>query len=391
MAYNPNSKSPMFTSLQYCTRCGMPSTEPDAKYDELGVCVSCRSSEQKMHFSWKEKDEELREILARFRGRNDSGYDCIVPISGGKDSAFQLYLMTHVYDMKPLACTFSHHWFSETGQQNLQWCLETFDVDHIMFTPSRGLVNRCARRSLEMIGDACWHCHAGVGSFPVQVAVNFNIPLVIYGESAAEGCASAEYDDLVEYNEHYFTKMSAFYYPEEFACDYLPQRDLAPFELPSSEKIKESGFYGIHLGNYIFWDGERQMEFLRERFGWREDNVEGTYKCYKSVECRMPGVHDFTKFLKRGYGRATDHTAQDARAGLLTLEEAYQLIRENDPVEPDILDYYLESSGYTREEFYQIMDGHRQKLGALTREEIQAALDDAIRRKAAKEQKAHAT
>ncbi len=385
MAYNPDPRLPMFTGLRYCTRCGMPSTEPEAKYDELGVCVACRASEQKMHINWREKDKQLRAILDRFRGKDDSGYDCIVPISGGKDSAFQLYLMTEVYDMKPLACTFSHNWFSDTGLKNLQWCLETFDVDHVMFTPSRGLVNRCARRSLEMIGDSCWHCHAGVGSFPVQAAVRFKIPLMVYGESAAEASATADYENIVEYDQDYFTKVSAFYYPEEFACDYLPERDLAPFKVPSKEEIKESGFFGLHLGNYIFWDGERQMEFLRDRYGWQEDTVEGTYKCYKSVECRMPGVHDFTKFLKRGYGRGTDHMALDVRAGLMTLEEGYELVRETDSVEPEILNYYLESAGYTRDEFFAIMDGHREALGALTREEIQAALEDAARRKAARD------
>jgi len=285
---------------------------------------------------------------------------------------------------KGLACTFSHNWYSETGLENLQWCLETFDVDHVMFTPSRGLVNRCARRSLEMIGDSCWHCHAGVGAFPVQVAVRFNIPLVVYGESAAEASATADYENIVEYDEDYFTKVSAFYYPEEFACDYLPLRDLAPFQVPAKEEIKESGFYGLHLGNYIFWDGERQMEFLRDRYGWQEDTVEGTYKCYKSVECRMPGVHDFTKFLKRGYGRGTDHMSQDIRAGLITLEEGYELVRETDPVEPEILDYYLESTGYSRDEFFRVMDEQREKLGALTREEIEAALADAARRKSAR-------
>jgi N-acetyl sugar amidotransferase len=382
MAYNPDPRAPMFTSLHYCSRCGMPSTEPKADFDELGVCVACRASEQKMRIDWRAREVRLREILESFRGKSTSGYDCIVPISGGKDSAYQLHLITNVYKLKPLACTFSHNWFSETGSRNLRWCLETFDVDHVMFTPSRGLVNRCAKRSLEMIGDACWHCHSGVGSYPVQVAVQYKIPLIVYGESAAEKSSHADYDNLLEYDEHYFTKISAQFYPEEFAADYLPLRDLSPFKLPPGEDLRRLGFYGIHLGNFIFWDGERQTELLRDHYGWCEDKVEGTYKCYKSVECRMPGVHDFTKFLKRGYGRGTDFTSQDIRAGLMTLEEGNVIARENDPEEPDILEYYLKSTGYSREEFYRIMDEQREKVGALTREEIQDALTDAARRKA---------
>ena len=357
----------------------MPSTEPEATFDEMGVCVSCQSSEQKMHIDWEQKDRDLRKILDAYKGKNPN-YDCIVPISGGKDSAFQLYMLTHVYDVKPLAVTFSHNWFSETGARNLQWCLETFDVDHLMFTPKRSTVNRTARRSLEMIGDSCWHCHAGVGSFPLQVAVNYDIKLLVFGESAAEASPTASYENVLPYDRDYFTKVSAKFYPEEFACDYLPVSDLAGFVLPSQEEMDEHEVVGIHIGNFIFWDHEKQTEFLRDRFGWQEDHVEGTYKCYKSVECRMPGVHDFTKFLKLGYGRSTDHVAQDVRAGLMTLEEGNELIRDYDPLEPGILDYYLEITGYSKEEFYAIMDRHREAKGAISREDMQAALDDARRR-----------
>ena len=227
-----------------------------------------------------------------------------------------------------------------------------------------------------MIGDTCWHCHAGVGSFPWQTAVRYKIPLLVYGESAAEASPTATYEESVPLDVDYFFDQSAGYRAGEFAADYLPDRDLAPFKTPSREEIEKVGVIGVHLGNYIFWDGERQMEILRDRYGWKEDNVEGTYKCYKSVECRMPGMHDFTKFLKRGYGRATDHVAQDRRAGLMTASEGNRLIREFDPRTPEMLKEYLDISGYSEEEFYAIMDKHRQKAGALTAEEIRAALDD---------------
>ena len=374
MAYNPNSKEPMFTSMHYCVRCGMPSTEPEADFDSLGICVTCTSLEQKMQIDWTKREENLRSILDRYRGKGD--YDCIVPISGGKDSAFQLHVLTRKYGLRVLAVTFSHNWFSDTGMKNLRWCLETFDVDHLMFTPSRSLVNRSARRSLELIGDSCWHCHAGVGAFPWQTAVKYKIPLLIYGESAAEDLPAATYEEPPDCDVDYYYKVSAFIYPKDYACDYLTRRELAPFELPTYEQIKEIGVLGLHLGDYIFWDAERQTELLRDEYGWSEDNVEGTYKCYKSVECRMPGVHDFTKFLKRGYGRATDHVAQDRRAGLMTRAEGNKTIREFDPRRPEILEYYLKCSGYSEKEFFEIMDKHREKVGILGREEIADALAD---------------
>lgn len=374
MSYNPDVTKPMFTTMRYCVRCGMPSSEESHTLDAMGMCVTCQSQEQKMHMNWAEREEGLKQILEQYKGKGD--YDCIIAISGGKDSAWQMHMIKNVYGLKPLAVTFNQNWHSEVGRKNLEWCLETFDVDHIMFTPARGLVNRIAKRSLEAIGDACWHCHMGVGSFPWQIAVKYNIPLMIFGESVAENSCKGSYEDLLEFNQDYFVKVSAKVPTEEFACEYLPLRDLAPFQLPSYEEIKDKGVIALHLGNYVFWDGEKQTEILREKYGWQEDLVEGTYKRYKSVECIMPGVHDFTKFLKRGYGRGTDFAAQDRRAGLMTREEANKLVREYDPAEPDVLEYYLEITGYTREEFYDIMDKQREKVGAVTREEIQAALDD---------------
>ena len=138
-----------------------------------------------------------------------NNYDCILPISGGKDSTFQMHVLMKVYGMKPLAVTFNHNWYSKTGWRNLQSALRTFNIDHIMFTPNRDLVNRCATRSLSMIGDACWHCHAGVGAFTVQIAVKFNIPLIIWGESIAESSGRASYFNPVrKYDREYFTKVS---------------------------------------------------------------------------------------------------------------------------------------------------------------------------------------
>lgn len=383
MSYNPDVTKPMFTSMEYCVRCGMPSSEEEHALDEIGICVTCQSQEQKMHMNWRDREKMLEDILAQYKGKGD--YDCIIAISGGKDSAWQMHVIKNVYGLKPLAVTFNQNWHSKVGRRNLEWCLETFDVDHVMFTPSRSLVNRCARRSLEAIGDACWHCHMGVGAFPWQTAVRYNIPLMIFGESVAENSCKGSYESLLEFNEDYFVKVSAKVPTDEFACDYIPLRDLAPFKLPSYQEIKDTGVIALHLGNYMFWDGEKQTEILRDRYGWQEDDVEGTYKRYKSVECIMPGVHDFTKFLKRGYGRGTDFSAQDRRAGIMTRKEQNEIVREYDAKEPDVLDYYLEITGYSKEEFYSIMDEQREKVGRLSKEEIVAALEDYKKRHASSE------
>lgn len=373
----PDYGKPLFDSLHYCTRCCMPSTNEGIQFDELGICQACQSAEQKIHIDWAARERELRRLLDHYKSLNNT-YDCIVPISGGKDSTFQLHVITKVYGMRALAVTFSHNWYSETGKYNLQNALEQFNVDHMMFTPNRTLIDKLARESLFKIGDSCWHCHAGVGAFPLQVAVKFNIPLLIWGESIAEMSGRATHESpVLKFDRDYFTKVSAKVYPEQMVSQTISLRDLAPFKLPSYEDIASVGVVGIHLGDYIFWDDERQMEFVRDVYGWREDHVEGTYKRYKSVECRMAGVHDYTKFLKRGFGRGTDHASIDVRAGLLTREEAFELAKQHDTERPPALDYYLKITGFSEEEFEAVMREHRHNLkidGLSDREFTQAVL-----------------
>lgn len=351
---------PLLDNVKYCIRCCMPETQEGIKFDEMGICQACQSSEQKIHIDWVKREKQLRLVLDEAKAKAGNNYDCIIPISGGKDSTFQLHVLVKVYGMKPLAVTFNHNWYSETGWYNLQNALQEFNVDHMMFTPNRDLVNRLAKRSLEGIGDACWHCHAGVGAFPLHIAAKFNIPLLVWGEPLAESSGRASYQCPVhKFDRDYFTKVSAKLKPEEMVCDYLSEKDLYPFNVPSIEEIEKAGVFGIHLGDYIFWDEERQTEFVRDTYGWKETEIEGTYKGYKSAECIMPGMHDFTCYLKRGYGRATFHTSLDVRNGLLTREEGFELAKKYDIERPEALDYFLKITGMSETEFYEKMKKHR--------------------------------
>ncbi len=342
-----------YKSLKYCVRCCMPETQEGIKFDELGICQACQSSEQKIHINWVEREAQLRKILENAKKNSGNNYDCIVPISGGKDSVYQLHVLVNVYKMKVLTVTFSHNWYSETGWYNLQNALAEFNVDNIMFTPNRGLVNKLANKSISAIGDACWHCHTGVGSFPLQIAARFNIPLLVWGESIAESSGRASYEQPVHrFDKDYFTKVSAKVRPDDMTCDSISKKDLFPLQVPSQEEIDKTGVFGIHLGDYIFWDEERQTEFIRERYGWRETEIEGAYKGYKSAECIMAGVHDFACYLKRGYGRATFQACIDVRNGLLTRDEGFELARKIDSQRPGALDYFLKIANMSEETFF---------------------------------------
>ncbi len=347
--------SELFPEMRYCVRCCFPETEEGTSFDESGICRVCQSSEHKMHINWAEREKKLREILDWAKARAGDNYDCLLPVSGGKDSMFQAHILTQVYKMKPLAVTFNHNWYSETGWYNLMNLLETFNLDHIMFTPNRDLVNRLAKRSMFMIGDVCWACHSGVWAFPLQVAVKFKIPLIIYGESVAENSGRATYREPIKFSREYSLRVSAKKTPEEMVCEYISSRDVYPFLLPSEQEYEEGEIVGLHLGDYFFWDHERQMEFVRDTYGWRETDIENSYKHYKSAECIMPGMHDFTCYLKRGFGRATTEGCIDVRHGLASRQEVLELISNTDPTRPEALDYYLEITGLSEDEFYEGM------------------------------------
>jgi hypothetical protein len=148
----------------------------------------------------------------------------------------------------------------------------------------------------------------------------------------------------------------------------ITEKDMKPFFFPTNAELEEAGVRLIHLGDYIFWDDERQMEFVRDNYGWKETEVEGTYKGYKSAECIMPGMHDFTNYLKRGYGRASYQASVDVRNGLLTREEGFELAKKFDTEIPEALDYFLNITGMSKDEFYAMM--REKRIGPARRSEL---------------------
>jgi N-acetyl sugar amidotransferase len=328
--------------LQYCTRCCLPETMEGITFDEFGVCTPCRSSEEKMHINWKDKQSELVEILNKFRNKNY--YDCILPISGGKDSTFQAYVLDRVYKVNSLAVTHGTNWMSLTGRYNLENCINKFNLDHLFFLPNRNTINKVAKRSPELIGDACWHCHIGTQTFPMQTAVKWQIPLMIYGESIAERDGRGSYKNILKPEEKYYygLNISAKVEPVKYVGKDIKYSEVQIWNYPSKNEMIESNIIYLHLGDYIFWDEQKQTEFIINQFSWKiNDRVENTYKGYKSNECVMAGVHDYLNFIKRGVGRATLHASDDVRRGLIKRDEAINLIREYDPQRPHALDYFL--------------------------------------------------
>jgi N-acetyl sugar amidotransferase len=333
--------------IKYCSRCCMPETMEGIEFDEFGRCTPCRSSEEKMHINWEVRQEGLVKTLNSHK--NPDYYDCLFPMSGGKDSTFQAHCLIKRYKVNPLAVTHGQNWYSLSGRYNMENCLQKFDLDHLFFAASRSIVNKAAKKSIDAIGDACWHCHIGAGSFVIQTAVDWDLKLMIWGESIAERDGRGSYYEGKEHSAFYNLEVSALIRAEDYDDNNISKSELSQWYYPTEKVIEEKGIRYLHLGDFIFWDEEKQVEFLVKEYEWMDSKVENTFKGYKSTECVMAGVHDYLNFLKRGIGRSTIHASDDVRRGLMTRSEGMELSKKHDAQRPHALDFYMDITGLSEE------------------------------------------
>lgn len=339
--------------IKYCSRCCLPETMEGIEFDEFGICTPCRSSEEKMHINWEEKERKLSNIFDL--NRSNIYYDCMLPMSGGKDSTFQAHILTKKYNLTPLAVTHGPNWLSLSGRYNLENCLQKFNLDHIIFNSKRSTVNKAARKSISAIGDVCWHCHIGAGTFVIQTAFHWDLQLMIWGESIAERDGRGSYINQTEASLYYNLEISGKVKAEDYIDENLTDKELSKWFYPDKKNLENSKIRYLHLGDYMFWDEEKQVEFIVNKYEWMNSRVENTFKGYKSTECVMAGLHDYSNFIKRGIGRATVQASDDIRRGIITREEGVELAKKYDTQRPHALDFYLEITGHTEDDFESIL------------------------------------
>jgi hypothetical protein len=216
--------------------------------------------------------------------------------------------------------------------------------------------------SLRRKGDFCWHCHAGIFAYPMQLAVKFRIPLLIWGEPSAEYTSYYGYEDDEEVDEARFNRFVNLGITADDMLgmiDGVEPRDLDPFRYPPLAELRRLNVRSICLGSYVPWDTRNQYEIIRRELGWQGDDVEGVAPRYRhdKIECYMQGVRDYLKYVKRGYGRTAHLTSLDIRNGRLTREEAIALLN-HDGKRPASLDLFLEFVGIDEAEFLDIALSH---------------------------------
>ncbi len=354
--------------LRTCTRCVMPETAESLAFDDDGVCSVCHQIDHKQTaIDWAERERDMDALLEEHRGRHD--YDCIVPFSGGKDSTFTLWYLVREKGLKPLVARFDHGFFRPRVNENAQRTFRKLGVDVHQFTPNKEVVRKLMFESLRRRGDFCWHCHTGIFSYPMWVALEKGVPLLFWGEPGAEYSSFYGYDEEELADEKRFNrKINLGINAEDMlgmldnsVSDYrVTARDLKPFTFPPTAELRRRNVRSVFLGAYVPWDVKKQVEIIKRELGWQGDEVEGVPPAYdyEKIECFMQGVRDYIKFLKRGFGRTTHLCAIDIRNGRLTRDEAIRLVQTYDGRRPAALDVFLGYLGISEHEFMQLMAPH---------------------------------
>ncbi len=364
--------------VTYCTKCVYPSSSAvPLAFDENGMCSGCRVHAQTKDINWEQRKEMLKKIVAPYK--NKSSYDCIIPVGGGKDSYYQVHYAIEELGLKPLLVTYHGNNYMDVGERNLEKMRHVFDTDHIIFRPSEVALKKVNKKAFYMMGDMNWHNHCGIYTYPVQIAVKMNIPLIIWGEHGyidlggmfsmndfiemtrkfrdEHMCRGFDWDDMVDD-------------PAKLGSDSalrggkmgIKEQDVLWAKYPSDKELEDVGVRGIYLGNFIPWDPYVATKLIIEKYGWEQfdGEFERTYRKMSNLDdIYENGAHDYLKYIKFGYGRASDHASKDIRRGHMTREKGIEMVRKYDHVKSSDIKIWLKYVDMTEEEFDRVADTFR--------------------------------
>lgn len=350
--------------LTYCTRCVMPSTKPDLHLDAEGVCNACRSYERRAEVDWDLRRRELLDLVERYRSPNGENWDCIVPVSGGKDSTYQVVKMLQL-GLNPLCVTSTTCDLSAIGRANIE-NIKRLGVDYVEMSPNPLVRARLNRIGLTEVGDISWPEHVGIFTIPVRAAVQFNVPLIVWGENSQNEyggpAAAAENNVLTRRWLEEFGGLLGLRVSDLPDLYGLPRRHLIPYSYPTDAELAKVGVTGLFLGHYLPWDGLSNALIAQANgFASYHRTVEGSMVSYENLDNHQTGIHDYFKFLKFGFGRATDLACLHVRRGRLTRLDAIDIVRRHDGQFPwsylgKSLEEILSPLEMTVDEFVQVCD-----------------------------------
>lgn len=354
-------------TVQFCKKCVISNQRPRITFNSDGICSACQYSIAKQNtICWEDREKELQVLCKKYR--NSNGYfDVVVPSSGGKDSGYVAHILRDKYKMHPLSVTWAPHWYTDIGRENLHSFVHS-GFDNICFTPNGKVHRLLTRLSFINLGDPFQPFIYGQKNFPLQIAVQFGIPLIMYGENGEveyggdmKNAYKPTHDTTDDLVTHYFSNMP----PEIWSNHGVSQSDLQVYKSPNSIDMRQINVQCHFMGYYHRWVPQELYYYVSNNTGFKPNPVgrsEGTYSKYASLDDRLDGFHYYLAYLKFGIGRCTSDAAHEIRDGHIDRDEGVQLVQRFDGEFPSR--YYkdfLEYIGLTDDEAQQVFNTWRNK------------------------------
>ena len=347
--------------MRYCIRCVLPDTRPNIILDEEGVCNACRMQDTKPRIDWQGREKAFQEVVQYARSRS-IGYDCLIPVSGGKDSTWQVVKCLE-YGLNPLAVTWKTPARTAIGADNLA-NLVNLGVDHIDYQVNPKTEKKFMLMALEKYGSTAIPMHMALFSMPLKIAVKFNIPLVVWGENSAFEYGTTEEQltgsrlDSLWLKTHGVTQGTT---AQDWISEELTQKELTPYFGPTDDELNDSEVNAIFLGYYFEWDPEMSVEVARQHgFRSRTDGPKTGYYDYADIDDDFISIHHYIKWYKFGFTRLFDNLSLEIRNGRLTRAQAIDIIRKTGDQTPyEDIEKFCGFCGITRERFFEVIEKFR--------------------------------
>jgi N-acetyl sugar amidotransferase len=351
--------------MRYCTRCLYPKNHPlGITFDDDGVCSGCRVHEEKDALKWRERLQILKDLCLPYKSKKKAIHDCIIPVTGARDSYFIVHVVKNILGMHPLLVNYNRQYNTHVGIRNIAYLRTMFGCDFMQVTVSPDRVKMITNETIRLIGSMYWHCLAGQTSFPVQIAVKYKIPLIIWGaHQGVDQVGMFSHLDEVEMTRKYRKDHDLMGLEAEdllASSSELSRADLQQFFYPHDKEIEAVGIRGVYLGNYIRWDSKAQHELMIKTYGYEAMAQLRTFDTYNDVDCfHYSGLHDYIKFLKWGYGKVTDHACREIRLKRLTREQGIELVKRYQDTLPQDAKLFFDWLKMHPEKFWAHIDAHR--------------------------------
>lgn len=353
------------SKLLECVRCLYSIYHPlGLVLDEDGVCSGCRVHEEKNTLDWSARWKKLKELVAPYKVQSGRTYDCIVPVTGGNDSHFIVHTVKNRLGLNPLLVTYNKYFNTPLGIRNLANLRIKFNCDLIVQNVNPKAVRNITRTTLRELGSIYWPCLAGQTAFPVQTAVRYKVPLIIWGaHQGLEQVGMFSHEHEVEMTRRYRKDHDLMGREAEDLLsifDTLCEDDIWQYRYPDDASLHSVGVRGIYLGNYVRWDPKAQHEEMVKQYNYMGANFSRTFDTYDHVDCyNFMDLHDHIKYLKHGYSKVTDHACREVRHGRLSREQALALVRNHETQPLVHLDKFCKWLGVDARALTFIFNQHR--------------------------------